>query len=64
MRPPADLIARYGSRLPPDSVMYCGTLAAIGGIRPATRFELELEDPVLGRTLRHAYDISVLPVVS
>ena len=64
MRPPADLIARYGSRLQPDSVMYCGTLAAIGGIRPATRFELELEDPVLGRTLRHAYDISVLPVVS
>jgi hypothetical protein len=64
MRPPADLIAKYGSRLKPDSVMYCGTLAAIGGIRPATRFELELEDPVLGRTLRHAYDISVLPVVS
>jgi Protein of unknown function (DUF2848) len=64
MRPPADLIGRYGSRLKPDSVMYCGTLAAIGGIRPATRFELELEDPVLGRTLRHAYDISVLPVVS
>jgi hypothetical protein len=64
MRPPADLIARYGSRLQPDSVMYCGTLAAIGGIRPATRFELELEDPVLGRTLRHVYDISVLPVVS
>jgi hypothetical protein len=64
MRPPADLIARYGSRLKPDAVMYCGTLAAIGGIRPATRFELELEDPVLGRTLRHAYDIDVLPVVS
>jgi hypothetical protein len=64
MRPPADLIARYGSRLQPDSVMYCGTLAAIGGIRPASRFELELEDPVLGRMLRHAYDINVLPVIS
>ena len=64
MRPPADLIANYGSRLKPDSVMYCGTLAAIGGIRPASRFELELEDPVLGRMLRHAYDIDVLPVIS
>jgi hypothetical protein len=64
MRPPADLIERYGSRLKPDSVMYCGTLAAIGGIRPATRFELELEDPVLGRVLRHAYDIEMLPVIS
>jgi hypothetical protein len=64
MRPPADLIVRYGSRLKPDSVMYCGTLAAIGGIRPASRFELELEDPVLGRMLRHAYDIEMLPVIS
>jgi hypothetical protein len=64
MRPPADLIARYGSALAPNTVMYCGTLGAIGGIRPATRFEMELEDPVLGRTLNHAYDISVLPVVS
>jgi hypothetical protein len=64
MRPPADLIARYGSALLPDSVMYCGTLGAIGGIRPATRFEMELEDPVLGRTLKSAYDINALPVVS
>jgi hypothetical protein len=64
MRPPADLIARYGSALLPDTVMYCGTLGAIGGIRPATRFEMELEDPVLGRTLKSAYDINALPVVS
>ena len=64
MRPPADLIARYGSALVPNAVMYCATLGAIGGIRPASRFEMELEDPVLGRTLRHAYAIDVLPVVS
>jgi hypothetical protein len=42
--------------------MLCGTLAAIGGIRPAERFEVELEDPVLGRTLRHAYAVDTLPV--
>ena len=64
MRSPADLIARYGAALVPNTVMYCGTLGAIGGIRPATRFEMELEDPVLGRTLKSAYDINVLPVVS
>jgi Protein of unknown function (DUF2848) len=63
MRSPADLIARYGA-LAPNTVMYCGTVAAIGGIRPATRFEMELEDPVLGRTLKHAYDINVLSVVN
>lgn len=64
LRPAADLIARYGSPLAPNTVMYCGTLAAIGGIRPATRFEMELEDPVLGRTLKHAYGVNALPVVS
>jgi hypothetical protein len=64
MRPPKDLIARYGSSLVPNTVMFCGTLAAIGGIRPASRFEMELEDPVLGRALKFAYDIRVLPVVS
>jgi hypothetical protein len=25
---------------------------------------MELEDPVLGRTLKSAYDVNVLPVVS
>jgi hypothetical protein len=64
MRTPTDLIARYGKALAPNTVMFCGTLAAIGGIRPASRFEIELSDPVLGRTLKHAYDIDVLPVVS
>jgi hypothetical protein len=64
MRRPDDLIARHGSTLAPGTVMFCGTLGAIGGIRPASRFEMELEDPVLERTLRHAYAIDVLPVVS
>jgi hypothetical protein len=66
MRRPADLIARAGgtAAFTPGTVMFCGTLAAIGGIRPAERFEMALEDPVLGRTLTHGYDIDVLPIVS
>jgi hypothetical protein len=64
MRAPADLLARYEGGLDPGMLMFCGTLAAIGGIRPATRFEMELEDPVLGRSMRHAYDVHALPVVS
>lgn len=64
MRTPADLISRYGTLLSPGTIMFCGTLAAIGGIRPASRFEVELTDPVLNRTLRHAYDIDILPVVT
>lgn len=66
MRSPADLLGRYEGRasLEPGQVMFCGTVGAIGGIRPATRFEMELTDPVRGRTLSHAYEVIALPVVS
>ncbi len=61
MRDPEDLMGRYGA-LKPGTVMYCGTLAAQGGIRPAEAFEMELEDPVLKRSIRHRYRIVALPV--
>lgn len=66
LRHPRDLMQRRpgGPLLPPGTLMFCGTLGAIGGIRPATRFRMTLNDPMLGRTLRHAYDIRDLPVVS
>ena len=49
--------------LPDGCAMFGGTFAAKGGIRPASRFEYELEDPVLKRSLRHAYDVIELPVL-
>jgi hypothetical protein len=65
LRTPSDLISRLPRGvLPVGTVMFGGTLGAIGGIRPATRFEMELVDPVLGRAIRHGYDIDVLPVIS
>ena len=65
LRTPADLIARRpGGALAPGTLMFGGTLGAIGGIRPASRFEMELEDPVLGRAMRHAYEVVALAVVS
>lgn len=66
LRHPADLIARFGGgkSLAEGSVMLGGTMAAIGGIRPAARFEMELEDPDTGNRITHAYDIEALPVVS
>ena len=65
MLPVKDLIARGfgGAGLPDGCAMFGGTFAAKGGIRPASRFEYELEDPVLGRTIRHAYDVVELPVL-
>ena len=61
MRSPEDLLERFGG-LKSGWAMFCGTLAAKGGIRPAQTFRMELEDPVLGRSLRHEYRIKVLPV--
>lgn len=66
LRTPRDLIQKYSNAdtLPSGVLMYCGTPGAIGGIRPATRFEMELHDPVLKRSLTHGYDVEVLPVIS
>lgn len=63
MRSPQELMSRFNpGGLEEGTMMFCGTLAAKGGIRPAARFEMELADPVLGRSLRHGYDIVTLPV--
>jgi hypothetical protein len=66
IRPPQELISLHGGHagLAAGTVMFCGTLGAIGGVRPGSRFEMELEDPVLGRRLAHAYEVESLPVVS
>jgi hypothetical protein len=57
--PPLDLAA---DRMNDGAVMFGGTLPAIGSIRPAERFEFELEDPVRRRSIRHGYDVQVLPM--
>ena len=38
-------------------------IVAIGGIRPATRFDYEIEDPVLKRTIKAGYNVVTLPVM-
>jgi hypothetical protein len=65
MLPVAELVrGLFGSAgLPDGCAMFGGTFAAKGGIRPASRFEFELEDPVLKRVIKHAYDVIELPVL-
>lgn len=58
-----DELAQLAGGLRPGSAMLCGTLAAIGGIRPASRFRMEMFDPVLGRRIEHDYRLTCLPVV-
>jgi len=60
MRSPEDLMGRHP--LKTGWAMFCGTLAAKGGIRPADVFRMELEDPVRMKKLAHEYRVHVLPV--
>ncbi len=67
IREPRELIAGWRNgdkRLPPGVAMFCGTMPAIGAIRSSSRFEMELDDPVLGRKLSHAYQVQGVPIVS
>lgn len=63
---PRLLIERYGQGrpLPTGSVLFCGTLAVNGSLGHGEAFEMELHDPVLGRTLRHAYRVKTLEVAT
>lgn len=61
MLAPDELIAQMRLLASEDFVdgdlMFCGTLAARGGIRPADHFAFSLTDPVLGRSIAHGYDV-------
>ena len=61
---PYELIKQYeevASRpFSDNSLMYCGTFPAIGGIRMSPCFEYEISDPVLQRKIGHNYDIEII----
>ncbi|MDO6788319.1 DUF2848 domain-containing protein [Cobetia marina] len=56
-------IAKDGS-LAPNSVLLCGTVPAIGGIRPSPSFTMRLIDPQTGRRIEHRYEVEELEVVA
>jgi Protein of unknown function (DUF2848) len=64
MLDPATLIGKFAGKLSLEdgTLMFCGTLAARGGVRPSNYFEFELDDPVLGRKIRHRYRVRTLPI--
>lgn len=63
MLDPQALLARYDGTLSEGTLMFCGTLAAHGGVRATPEFAFELEDPVLGRKIGHSYRVRVLPIL-
>ncbi|WP_107496501.1 DUF2848 domain-containing protein [Thalassobius sp. I31.1] len=62
IRPLAELCddAGFGE----GSAMLCGTLGAIGGVRPANKYRMTVTDPVLSKTMQLSYSVSTLPIVS
>ena len=65
MLDPKALIEKFAGKsgLEEGTLMFCGTLAARGGIRPSESFEFELEDPVLNRKIQQQYRVQTLPVL-
>jgi hypothetical protein len=65
MLDPMELIGKFSGKagLEEGTLMFGGTFSAIGGVRPSDVFEVELDDPVLGRKIQHRYRIRTLPVL-
>jgi hypothetical protein len=65
MLEPKALIEKFERKngLEEGTMMFCGTLAAHGGIRPSETFAFELEDPVLNRKIHHQYRVQTLPLL-
>ncbi|MGX6999216.1 DUF2848 domain-containing protein [Caballeronia sp. KNU42] len=59
---PEELIERGfdAAAMPPGSAMFCGTQAVLGELSSGAGYELELHDPVLGRSLWHRYRVDAL----
>jgi hypothetical protein len=65
MLDPLTLIEQFAGKtgLTENTLMFCGTLAARGGVRPSDDFAFELDDPVLARNIHHHYHVHNLPVL-
>ena len=53
---------RFDGELPEGTVLFGGTMSVIGGVRPSEKFQMELHDPELQRSLEHGYQIEILNV--
>lgn len=54
----------HESALTNNAAMLCGTLGAIGSVRPAMHYQMTLDDPVLDKSISLHYSVSELPVVN
>ena len=62
---PKELLAHLrdeGDDLREGDLLFGGTCAAIGDVRYSKTFRMELVDPVLGREIRHSYEVTPVPI--
>ncbi len=62
IRPLEDLCD--GAGFDDGTAMLCGTFAAIGGVRPARSYRMEVSDPHRGKTIDLSYTVKTLPIVA
>ncbi|MFK7793210.1 MAG: DUF2848 domain-containing protein [Devosiaceae bacterium] len=62
IRPLVELLER--NALGEGDAMLCGTLPAIGGVRPSAKFQMALSDPANGRSIEASYGVQSLPVIA
>ncbi len=62
IRPLAELCdgAGFGDGM----AMLCGTFAAIGGVRPAGSYRMQVSDPHMGKTIEMSYKVQTMPIVA
>jgi hypothetical protein len=63
MHPHALMQKHSSTGLRDGTLLFGGTLAAHGGVRPTSQFSFELEDPVLKRKIAHRYRVRILPIL-
>ena len=61
IRPLAELCE--GAGFGDGTAMLCGTFAAIGGVRPAGTYRMEVSDPIRGKTIALSYGVTTLPII-
>jgi hypothetical protein len=62
IRPLAELCD--GAGLVDGTAMLCGTFAAIGGVRPAQSYRMELTDPHNDKAIALSYAVVALPIIA
>lgn len=62
IRPLSTLCAEAG--FADGTAMLCGTFPAIGGVRPAGHYRMEVSDPINARTMTLSYAVKTLPIIA